>query len=183
MVIGAAGPDGPFWVHHNYVTNLVQHFCETGADPTGAVIIEYNLVNDPGIGLDNHLNLVQLYDGNVDGARLYRFNAYKQKRLSGAEGPQGYFGHGGISSYISDPTFSNNVFIALLNGITTTASYMIHGPDGNAPQTIVTGTRECSENYFYLPGAFGPFYPGSLDGYIDDSSNVYMDDGSIAALP
>lgn len=182
MVIGAAGPGGSFHVHHNKVTSQIQHFCETGADDEGAVIIEYNMVHRPRIGFMSHGNLVQLYDGLVDGSHLYRFNVYFQDLPNGAEGPQGYFGHREIESTIDSPTFSFNVFVALLFEGDTTASYMIHAGDDDAGVTIVTGTRECSHNYFYIPGAFGPFYPGSLDDTPDDDSNIDMATGDVLPL-
>jgi hypothetical protein len=150
-------------VEYNWLHHTPQHFLELNNG--GSLSYRFNLLEEGGISDPSaHVNYLQMQTNDV-GSAIVEFNTtYQTRQPAGGEmfqirGPNG--------------SISNNTMIAIEgSGGAESISYMVHPEEG-----VFTGRVE--NNYFDPDGAYGAFYPGSVDrSGITVSGNVNMETGN-----
>jgi hypothetical protein len=171
---------GPTVLQYNYFGHFQAHILEVMDGPF-PIDYRYNLIEDGSYLPKSHMNF-QEFSGAVSASRdLVAFNTVYEYRTapSGGETFQFYGNRGGT---LAGATLANNTIIALDTGSCRAflkgclISYAIHG-NGAAPATVLVGPAYNINNYFDTRGMYGPYYGGSMSGWIS-SGNIDMTTGA-----
>jgi hypothetical protein len=163
--ISSAG-SGTTTLTYNWFKNFPNHILEMLASAPFAIVYKYNLIEQGGMQVGAHPNLLQ--EGtNSDSASIdVEYNtSYQTHQVAGGE--QFQFASYG-TGLIKNVTLAYNVLIAAGSGIAV--SYTIHG--GGAQNAGVA-----HDNYIDRTATYGWLYPGSVTGW-KFSNNYNMTTGA-----
>jgi hypothetical protein len=173
--------DGWTKVTYNYFGHIQGQVLQA---PAGAYDIDYrfNYIEDC-CYTHNHMNFQEF--GTTANAKTDRveFNTtYLYENLLGfGEEFQFYGNQGGT---LQSAVLANNTIIALDTGGCQAhqegclVSYAIHGSVGSKPPTMLGSQPFDHDNYFDPSGMYGPYYPGSVNGW-SNQGNIDMVTGKI----
>ena len=177
---GLIGATGNVVVQYNWMNNFPQHAVELYG--SASLDMRYNLIENGGTVSGSHLNYVQLMGVGITDSLLVEFNTtYQTPQTASGEGFQFDINDGTSSGTLVNPTFAYNTMIATGGAPGSAMSYMVHGSSkvstSNPRVTPIDGTATVHDNYFVASGAYGAFFPGSLDGW-SVSNNIDMANGN-----
>ncbi len=161
-LIGING--GTAIVENNWLKNFPQHAVDING--TTNLTYSYNLVENGGMVAGSHLNYLQWGNGAGQSSAVVEYNTtYQQPQVAGGEGFQ--FDPFGTITF-SSITVDHNTMIAVpsISG-TPPVSYFVHGSTCSSSAVCGTGTPVSGlatffDNYFDASGAYGTFYPQSV---------------------
>ncbi|MEY9183913.1 Ig-like domain-containing protein [Bradyrhizobium sp. USDA 313] len=165
-------------VQYNWMKDFPQHAVEIGGSTD--LTYKYNLIENGGTVAGSHLNYLQQTGTGVTNKIDIEFNtSYETPSAASGEGYQFDINDGSNSGTLVDPIFAYNTMISTGD---TAMSYMVHGSSmyasSNPAVTPISGTALAHDNFLDTSGAYGAFYPGSMDGW-SLSNNVDMRSGKV----
>jgi len=157
---------GPVTAQYDWFRNGWQHVIETG---TGSgTDMRFNLIDTMvpgGVSTGSHENFLQLTGTSTSNGITVQYNTAYQPSGGNGEGWQFYCNSGPCA--MNNPNFSNNTMVSLPGA---NVSYFIHGND------VAVANGVDSDNYFDLRGAFGAYYPGKMNSWVN-SGNLDLNTG------